>query len=238
MTVKARKLFEDLAPDYDERAFGSKGLAYVSRLETAYVRETLDVGPGTRLLEVGVGTGRNMKALAPHSDVVVGADISPGMMREARAGVGGGVQLLLSDLGEGLPFRDGEFDRVLCLRVLKYIPNWPFALGELARVLKPGGKLIFDIANRRSISRISPERHDVHLVTVGELKEAAGRAGIIIDDEFQVVRVPYAVYARVQSDRALNAVRMFERAAGAVLPGAGLSRWVIFSGRRAARGDG
>ncbi|AAM04736.1 TPA: methyltransferase domain-containing protein [Methanosarcina acetivorans] len=95
-----------------------------------------------RVLEVGVGTGRNLKYYSSGSSVT-GIDVSEGMLEKARKKAEGmkNVNLLLMD-AEHLEFSDKTFDYVITTFVLCSIPDPVKALKEMRRVLKPSGELI------------------------------------------------------------------------------------------------
>ncbi len=95
-----------------------------------------------KVLEVGVGTGRNLKYY-PAGCSVTGIDISAGMLEKARKKARGmkNITLLLMD-AEHLEFPDNSFDYVVTTFVLCSIPDPIRALKEMRRVLKPSGKLI------------------------------------------------------------------------------------------------
>ena len=93
--------------------------------------------PGQRLLDVGCGTGEQLAAMAARGYEVAGLDGSAEMLAHARS-ANPGVDLRLGDV-ETLPFEDRSFDVVLCVEVLRYLPEPGPALREMARVLRPGG---------------------------------------------------------------------------------------------------
>jgi demethylmenaquinone methyltransferase/2-methoxy-6-polyprenyl-1,4-benzoquinol methylase len=95
-----------------------------------------------KVLEVGVGTGRNLKYY-PTGCSVIGIDISAGMLEKARKKARGmkNVTFLLMD-AENLEFPDNSFDYVVTTFVLCSIPDPVKALKEMRRVLKPSGELI------------------------------------------------------------------------------------------------
>lgn len=100
-----------------------------------------------RVLEVAVGTGRDLPHY-PAGCAVTGIDLSRGMLEEARrraAGSGRDPQaarpLAQADT-ERLPFRDGTFDTVVDALTLCTYPDPARALGEMARVCRPDGRIL------------------------------------------------------------------------------------------------
>ena len=92
-----------------------------------------------RVLEVGGGPGELAARIGDELGCeVVMVDISPRMVELAR---GRGVEALVGDAA-GLPFEDGSFDCVVAAWMLFHLPDIDRGLGELARVLRPGGRLV------------------------------------------------------------------------------------------------
>jgi ubiquinone/menaquinone biosynthesis C-methylase UbiE len=133
--------------------------------------EILAPRPGERVLEVGPGTGYSTFDLAAALDggQVDVFDIQQEMldhvMREANRRV---VTFVVSTLGDAqsLPYADDSFDAAVLVTVLGEIPDQEQALRELARVLKPGGRLV-----------LGETVGDPHIVTSDKLRERTGRAG-------------------------------------------------------------
>ena len=97
-----------------------------------------------RVLDVATGGGHAAVALARRTAFVVASDLTPGMLRETRnlaaeTGVRN-VALAAAD-AEALPFRDGMFDLVTCRIALHHVPDVGVAMGEIARVTRPGGRI-------------------------------------------------------------------------------------------------
>ncbi len=106
--------------------------------------EATGMGPGRRVLELGYGTGDYTKLFAVTRADITGIDISPDLKRIAEQRLGGlsNVHLTLGNAEtlEGVP--DGHFDIVVGNGILHHL-DAQRALGNLFRVLKPGGRLAF-----------------------------------------------------------------------------------------------
>jgi ubiquinone/menaquinone biosynthesis C-methylase UbiE len=106
-------------------------------------REWLTSRARGRVLEVAVGTGRNLP-LYPAGMTVTGIELSPAMLAIARrraADLGRDFDLVEGD-AEHLPWGDASFDTVVCTLSLCTIPDPAAAIGEMKRVLVPGGRLL------------------------------------------------------------------------------------------------
>ena len=104
-----------------------------------------DVRGCKRILDAACGNGRYSKFLLRHADPdakLTAFDLSPRMLHRARARLRDDrVTHVVADLTR-LPSADGAFDAVVCGWVLEHLPDPTPGLGELARVLQPGGKLL------------------------------------------------------------------------------------------------
>jgi ubiquinone/menaquinone biosynthesis C-methylase UbiE len=95
------------------------------------------------VLEIAVGTGRNLRYY-PADVSITGIELSPGMLELARreaARLGRQADLRVGD-AEALEFDDESFDSVTCTLSLCTIPDDRAAVGEMWRVLRPGGRLL------------------------------------------------------------------------------------------------
>ena len=98
------------------------------------------IADGQRVLDVACGSGVAARAAADRvgaTGCVVGLDLNPAMLQVA-AGTRSDIEWRLGDAAH-LPFRDGEFDAVLCQSALFFFPDVDAAVAEMARVVRPGG---------------------------------------------------------------------------------------------------
>ncbi|MET7294720.1 class I SAM-dependent methyltransferase [Streptomyces griseoloalbus] len=132
-----QEFFTARAADWDRR-FPDDGPAYAAAVAELGLRE------GDRVLDAGCGTGRALPSLRTAvgpSGVVLGADLTPAMLREAaRAGRNRDGALLLTDVA-ALPLRSSSLDAVFAAGLIAHLPDPAGNLREIARVVRPGGVL-------------------------------------------------------------------------------------------------
>jgi ubiquinone/menaquinone biosynthesis C-methylase UbiE len=112
---------------------------------------------GEHILDLACGTGAVSLEIAgagvsPGS--LTGVDISPDMLAVARSkaeAVGLTSEWLVADAAH-LPFPDASFDLAFCQQALQFFPDRPAALGELRRILKPGGRVAFCVQRELSLN--------------------------------------------------------------------------------------
>lgn len=129
--------FSVRAADWDSR-FPDDGPAYAAAVGALGLR------PGDAVLDAGCGTGRALPhlrdAVGP-GGTVLGADLTPAMLDAAvRAGRAASGALLVADAAR-LPVRDGTLDAVFAAGLISHLAHPERGLGELARVVRPGGRL-------------------------------------------------------------------------------------------------
>src|SRR5207245_6076009 len=128
-------LWSDRADDWAEFMEPQMKPAFEAALDA------LAVGPETRLLDVGCGSGLALRLAADRGADVTGLDASAGLLAHARRRLPG-APIVQGEL-EDLPFEDGSFDAVPGFNSFQYAARPASALAEAVRVLAPGGRLLY-----------------------------------------------------------------------------------------------
>jgi SAM-dependent methyltransferase len=150
--------------------------ARAAELEPRIVRFVAPKGD-ERALDSGTGTGALAFALAPHVREVVGVDIVPELLEQARKRVG---QVPNATFVEGdataLPFGYGEFDLTGTLRTLHHLPRPELAMAELTRVTRSGGRVLVidqiapvDPLAAAELNRFEQARDPTHTRTLADV---------------------------------------------------------------------
>ena len=133
-----KRAYAILSPYYD---FLFDKVFYPGRVAAI---DLLEINPGNRVLEVGVGTGLNLPLYSRDCDVT-GVDISKEMLRKAEERVRtlnmANTKLMVMDASK-LDFPDNSFDRVIATYVISAVPDPVKTLLEMRRVCKPSGHLV------------------------------------------------------------------------------------------------
>jgi ubiquinone/menaquinone biosynthesis C-methylase UbiE len=169
---------ETLMISHDEqvdRQFGPVAAAYLTSAVHSQgadlQRAAAALRGSDRVLDVGCGAGHLSFAVAPHVGAMVASDLSPGMLAAVQAEA---KRRELSNLttcrasAEALPFPDHHFDAVCTRMSAHHWADLRRGIGEMRRVLKPGGRLIV-------IDIVAPESAllDTHLQAIELLRDAS-----------------------------------------------------------------
>ncbi|RST15967.1 methyltransferase domain-containing protein [Streptomyces sp. WAC05374] len=147
--TQVQEFFTARAADWDAR-FPDDGPAFAAAVTEIGLR------PGDAVLDAGCGTGRALPflrmAVGP-GGTVIGVDLTPAMLTAAvRAGRDRNGALVLADAGR-LPLRDGVLDAVFGAGLVSHLSRPAEDLRELARVVRPGGRLaLFHAVGRAALA--------------------------------------------------------------------------------------
>jgi len=133
--VRIREGYEEWAPSYN-------GPNPMIEAEQSVVHALLapSIKRGAVVLDAACGTGRNTAWIQAHGCRAIGLDITAAMLQRA-VSTAAGAGLVQGDI-RVLPLRSGSVDACVCALVLCHLPDLKPALRELARVLRPGGRLV------------------------------------------------------------------------------------------------
>ncbi len=118
------------------------------------------VPPGLAVLDIGTGTGALLPLLAGTGASLTAVDTSEAMLERARRlcereGIAG-IAFRRADV-QDLPFADGSFDAAYCSMVLHHVTRPDRAVGEMARVVRPGGRVVVAAFTRHSLQWLREE---------------------------------------------------------------------------------
>jgi ubiquinone/menaquinone biosynthesis C-methylase UbiE len=158
--------------------YGTPRGAWIGETEFRLIMGLLEPEPGTRILDVGCGTGYFTRRFAREGHDVTGLDPDPAMLAFARAHRAGTEEYVLAD-GRRLPFSDGEFDYCVSIAALCFVPEERLALGEMARVSKRG--LALGLLNRWSLLYLQKGRGGGHGAYQGAKWHSPTQARVLLE---------------------------------------------------------
>lgn len=160
----------DMVAWYAGRMVDTRG---IQPLKNRVERRLLDrYVTGQDILDVGIGTGRASLPLAARGMQVTGIDSSQAMLDETRRQAGDTPIALHAGDVQQLPLADASFDTLISLNVMVHFPHWQPVLAEWKRVLRPGGRIIFDIHSLDHLEAALPPEEAHRTAHAGE--EAGG----------------------------------------------------------------
>lgn len=199
-----RAYYDDFAGWYERE----RHLPYHRMLDDLEVEIVERYGKDRDVLEVGCGTGLILDRVAGFARSARGIDLSAGMLAKA---AGRGLAVAQASATE-LPIATASVDVAYSFKVLAHIPDIQGAMREMARVVRPGGHVLAEFYNARSLRRlvkavkppsaVSENTHDEHVYTryddarairsylPDELEWVATRGIRVITPVAAVLRVP------------------------------------------------
>lgn len=150
--TKIENYYNDYASFYEqERREG-----YYSSINSLEFGKIKQYAQGAKTLEVGCGTGLILERTHKVAEKAIGIDISDGMLEVCR---NKGLNVQKASAIK-LPFEDDAFDLVYSFKVLAHIPEIEKAIHEMARVLKPDGRMVLEFYNPISFKGLNSKLRD------------------------------------------------------------------------------
>ncbi len=131
---------------YEQDFWQGRGRDYEDRAERWALRRLLPPG-GERLVDVGAGFGRLADLYGGHEQVIL-LDYSPDLLRDARERLTARPPLTVAASYYDIPLADAACDTAVMVRALHHAADVPRVLAELRRILRPGGTLVLEHANK------------------------------------------------------------------------------------------
>lgn len=154
----------------------------------AAVVDATEAAPGAVVADVGFGGGIGLRMLLDRGEgagTVHGVEIADGMLRRARLGFARDVRSGRLRLHRGsltdLPLDDATCDAVITVNTVYFVADLPAACAELARVVRPGGRVVVGVGDPDVMAQAPFTRHGFTLRPVGEIASALSEAGLEVD---------------------------------------------------------
>jgi len=145
--VRSKRYYDEFSRRYDDRRGGREPGGYHDMLDDLEVDLVERYGRGKEVAEIGCGTGLLLERFARFASHAKGVDLSPGMLEKASER---GLDVSLGSATE-LPWADDSFDVACSFKVLAHVPDIDVALREMTRVVRPGGYVLAEFYNPRSL---------------------------------------------------------------------------------------
>jgi ubiquinone/menaquinone biosynthesis C-methylase UbiE len=170
-----REYFDTVAPEWDamRRTLFGEGVR-------AAAISAAQISQGSVVADIGTGTGFIAEAALAAGARVIAIDSSEAMLAQVRNRfTGKAIELRVGDV-DSLPLQTGEVDAITANMVLHHAPDPAHAIREMARGLKPGGRLVITDADTHTHEWLRTEQHDLWLgFDRAEVKQWFENAGLL-----------------------------------------------------------
>jgi ubiquinone biosynthesis O-methyltransferase len=195
--------FPDLGPEVYAQWRASELGAVTERVETQLILTLVGDVSRCKVLDVGCGDGQFALELAKRGAIVTGIDASAAMIdaAERRAKQHNADIAFQVAMAERLPFPSNQFNIVMAITILCFVDDASPVLPEIARVLRPGGRLVVGelgkwstwAARRRIRAWLGVQLwRRARFRTANELRDLAERAGLIVESVRGAIYYPHS----------------------------------------------
>jgi ubiquinone/menaquinone biosynthesis C-methylase UbiE len=139
--------------DIDEKAYNSDICVqkYFQRRKTSSIKKLLNVSDGDVVLDIGCGSGVQLKSLdAKSPKILIGTDINHNALQYAKNKNIPNTEFIQCN-AEYLPFKTNTIDKIICAELIEHLSNPEYMLNESKRVLKGDGSIVITTPNEISI---------------------------------------------------------------------------------------
>ena len=156
-----------------------------------FVSELMSVQPYDRIIEIGFGTGNLIKKMAQHIDkgFIEGVDLSSTMLSLAQKrnknSIGNGKVKIFAGNFDEIPYEKEIFTKACSVNTLYFWPKPEHTAKKIAKILKPGGKLILAFEDIKQLEQKKLDKNIFHLYTKSEVKNLLINAGFESDVSVQ-----------------------------------------------------
>lgn len=159
MSFDSKTTWDACGAAFDQ--YTSREDSFSENVERPVIESLLGDLSGARALDLGCGSGTYATRLAARGARVVGVDLSAGMLGLARARAGAAaLELLAADIAAPLPFAGAAFDLVFTATALHYVADLGRLMREIARVMRPRGRLIASLLHPMNTAHFPLHRRD------------------------------------------------------------------------------
>lgn len=170
-----------------KQTFSGANQGYAPNFRRWMKRQLAGLPAGAPILEVGCGDGSFTQDLAQYSSNVTAIDISAAQIEENARRLPK-IAFRQHDVAERFPFEDGSFDVIWCSEVLEHLFDPHFALREMHRVMRPGGRLLVTVPYHGTFKNVLialfkwdehfvPSNPHIRFYTIETLSKMASDAG-------------------------------------------------------------
>jgi ubiquinone/menaquinone biosynthesis C-methylase UbiE len=169
--------------NFEKRFVNNSGHSRRVGMAAARLVNRVDPQPGQTFLDVGTGNGETPIYLAQvYGLITTGVDVDSAQiaLADAHRPANQPVRFMVAS-ATTLPFENGEFQIVSTAKTTHHIPDWPAAIAEMVRVLKPGGHLIYrDFVLPAGLGRVMARlAHRPPLPNLAQLSQLADQYRLI-----------------------------------------------------------
>ncbi len=212
--------------DYEKGMFGTPGGEILSSMEKEDILKLLNSNSSDLILDVGTATGRVAREIVSKTGArVIGIDVGRKSLLYAKKRKGNlsNFELVVAH-GQHLPFRNLSFDSILCIRALKYFPNYVLGISEMDRVLKLSGHLIIDISSvlgyeliLRNITR-SVHARGHHVFNIYKIKNLLERQKLFPEKSLPLQKIPHKIWNLSSNSTILQILVVLEQTLKKITP--------------------